>query len=123
MTAQNVALYFPMLSQFKLIDTLAHGDAVWGIAWTEADTTISISADGSIKQWSASAGQPHPANAPFPPKHTLGLVSLSVSPDARRAIYNSIEGLTSLWDLSTGEIIGKFESYVRTADDSEPCMC
>ncbi|KAF9463697.1 WD repeat-containing protein 61 [Collybia nuda] len=97
-----------------------HGDAVWGTAWTGADTTISISADGSIKQWSASAGQPHPPNAPFPPKHTLGLVSLSVSPDAQRAIFNSIEGLTSFWDLTTGEITGKYESYVRTGDDTEP---
>ncbi|KAG6811593.1 hypothetical protein H0H92_006716 [Tricholoma furcatifolium] len=98
----------------------AHTDAVWGVTWTSADTALSISADGSIKQWAAPTGQPHPANASFPPQHTLGLVSLSVAPDAKRAIYNSLEGLTSLWDLTTGEITAKFESYARTTDDAEP---
>ncbi|RDB20210.1 WD repeat-containing protein 61 [Hypsizygus marmoreus] len=97
-----------------------HSDAIWGVAWTAVDTAISISADGSVKQWLASTGQHHPPNAPFPAPHTLGLVSLSVSPDGKRAIYNSIEGLTSLWDLTTGEVVGKFESYARTSDDSEP---
>ncbi|KAG5340130.1 hypothetical protein C0989_002750 [Termitomyces sp. Mn162] len=98
----------------------AHTDSVWGVTWTSADTTLSISADGSIKQWSAASGQHHPPNAPFPSPHTLGLVSLSVAPDAKCAIYNSIEGLTSLWDLTTGEVTAKFESYVRSADDAEP---
>ncbi|KAF8076918.1 WD repeat-containing protein 61 [Lyophyllum atratum] len=97
-----------------------HADAVWGVQWTSADNAISISADGSIKQWSAASGQPFPANAPFPPPHTLGLVSLSVAPDAQRAIYNSLEGLTSLWDLSSGDITAKYESYIRTSSDSEP---
>ncbi|KAG5651490.1 hypothetical protein H0H81_008490 [Sphagnurus paluster] len=98
----------------------AQSDAVWGVVWTSLDTAISISADGSIKQWLAASGQPHPANSSFPPQHTLGLVSLSVSPDAKRAIYNSLEGLTSLWDLTTGEIAAKYESYARTSDDAEP---
>ncbi|KAG6886691.1 hypothetical protein C0992_002805 [Termitomyces sp. T32_za158] len=97
-----------------------HSDAVWGVAWTSADTALSVSADGSVKQWSAASGQPHPPNAPFPPAHTLGLVSLSVAPDARCAIYNSVEGLTALWDLTTGDVAAKFESYVRTTDDAEP---
>lgn len=101
--------------------SLAHSDSIWGVAWTAADTVISLSADGSIKQWSASQGQPHPPNSQFPPKHTLGLVSLSVSPDGGRAIYNSIEGLTSLWDLSTGDVVAKYESYARTTDEAEPC--
>lgn len=35
-------------------------------------------------------------------------------------MYNSIEGLTSLWDLGTGEVVGKYESYARTTDDAEP---
>ncbi|KAJ7284067.1 WD repeat-containing protein 61 [Mycena rebaudengoi] len=95
-----------------------HSDAVWGAAWTAADTVVSVSADGSIKQWAA--GQRHPPNASFPAPHTLGLVSLSVSPDGQRALYNSIEGLTCLWDLTAGEVTGRFESYARSADGAEP---
>lgn len=84
-----------------------------------SDTVISISADGSIKQWSAKA-QPHPPNSNFPPPHVLGLVSLSVAPNGQRAIYNSIEGMTALWDLGSGEVVGKYESYVRGSEDAEP---
>ncbi|KAF8967484.1 WD repeat-containing protein 61 [Flammula alnicola] len=97
-----------------------HSDAVWGVSWTANDTAISISADGSVKQWSATTGQPHPPNAAFPTAHTLAQVSLSVTPDGRRALYNSIEGLTSLWNLENGEVIGTFESFARTKEDSEP---
>lgn len=83
---------------------------------------ISISADGSVKQWAAASGLPHPPNATFPAAHTLAQVSLSVSPDGKKALYNSIEGLTSLWDLGSGEVVSKFESYARTGD-AEPCEC
>jgi len=97
------------------------------VAWTQSDTAVSISADGSIKQWTSSSGQPYSipnsneSNFQVPPPHTLGLVSLSVSQDGRLALYNSLEGLTSLWDLTNGEIVGKFESYVRSGEDAEPC--
>ncbi|KAJ7490260.1 WD repeat-containing protein 61 [Mycena galericulata] len=97
-----------------------HSDAVWGAAWTTADTVVSVSADGSIKQWTSSSGQRHPPNADFPAPHTLGLVSLSVSPDGQRALYNSLEGLTCLWDLASGEVVARFESYARAADGAEP---
>jgi len=97
-----------------------HTDAVWGVSWTQNDTAISVSADGSVRQWSSAVGQPHPPNATFPKPHTLAQVALSVSPDGKRAIYNSIEGLTSLWNLESGEIIGIFESYVRTGAEGEP---
>lgn len=73
-----------------------------------------------MKQWSAAVGQPHPPNAAFPTPHSLAQVSLSVSPDGTRALYNSLEGLTNLWNLDNGEIIGTFESFVRTKADSEP---
>ena len=80
-----------------------------------------MSADGSIKQWLAISGQPHPPNVDAPPPHTLALVSLSVSPDGKKALYNSIEGLTSLLNLETGNVVSKFESYNRTSEASEPC--
>ncbi|KAL0950397.1 hypothetical protein HGRIS_010355 [Hohenbuehelia grisea] len=97
-----------------------HNDAVWGVAWTQDDNCVSISADGSIRQWTSATGQPHPSDASRPTTHTLGLNSLSVSPDGRRALYNSLEGLTCMWDLQTGELVGKFESFVRSGDDVEP---
>lgn len=74
-----------------------------------------------MKQWSSAVGQPHPPNASFPKPHTLAQVSLSISRDGSRALYNSIEGLTSLWNLENGEITGPFESYVRTNAEAEPC--
>ena len=92
---------------------------MWGVAWTTADTTVSIASDGSIKQWAAISGQPQSPNSQFPAPHTLALVSLSVSPDGTEALYNSIEGLTSIWDLTTGEVKAKYESY-RSGDEPEP---
>ncbi|KAI0315149.1 WD repeat-containing protein 61 [Amylostereum chailletii] len=53
--------------------------------------------------------------------HNLGLVSLSTTPDGRYALYNSIEGMTRLWDLESGEIVGTHESYARSGStSSEP---
>ena len=46
-----------------------------------------------------------------------------MSPNGEKVLFNSIEGLTSLWDLQSGEIVGKHESYIRAgADPAEPCM-
>lgn len=76
---------------------------------------MSISADGITKRWNSASGQVmHTA-----PAHTLGLVSLSVSPDGRYALYNSVDGTTFLWDLEAGEMVGKHESYTRSG--AEPC--
>jgi len=51
------------------------------------------------------------------PAHTLGLVSLSVSPDGEHALYNSIDGTTFLLDLEGGATIGKYESYTRSGTE------
>ncbi|CDO75008.1 hypothetical protein BN946_scf184965.g10 [Trametes cinnabarina] len=73
--------------------------------------------DGSIKQWDSISGQVSRARPP----HTLGLVSLSVDPTGKHALYNTLEGLTCLWDLEDGEIKGSFESYARTGGEpTEP---
>ncbi|TCD60150.1 hypothetical protein EIP91_010633 [Steccherinum ochraceum] len=94
-----------------------HEDSVWGARWTINDTVVSISADGAIKQFNSTSGQP----SHYLPPHTLGLVSLDVDPDGRLALYNSLEGLTSLWDLSNGDVVGKYESYARgPSDPAEP---
>lgn len=107
------------------VSLAAHTDAVWGIACaSDADRTVSISADGSIKAWDSASGQV----SRIQPPHTLGLVSLSLSRDGKHALYNSIEGLTTLWNLDSGDVVGKFESYARTTGISageasaEPCM-
>jgi len=87
-----------------------HGDAVWDISWTARNNAVvSISADGIIKRWNSTSGQVMHTL----PAHTLGLVSLSVSPDGRHALYNSVDGTTFLWDLEGGSIIGKHESFTR----------
>ncbi|KAI1798096.1 WD repeat-containing protein 61 [Ganoderma leucocontextum] len=88
-----------------------HSDAVWAVNWTTADTVLSVSADGVIKQWDSISGQVSRSRPP----HTLGIVSLSVDPTGKLALYNTLEGLTSLWDLEDGEVKGSFESYARSA--------
>ncbi|KAF9062982.1 WD repeat-containing protein 61 [Rhodocollybia butyracea] len=102
----------------------AHADAVWGVSWTKNDTVVSISADGSIKQWVSASGESYlPPDQPeytTPSPHTLGLVSLSVSADGQRALYNSLEGLTCLWNLETGKLEGTFESYMAQGEELEP---
>ena len=97
----------------------AHTDAVWAVNWTTADTVLSVSADGVIKQWDSISGQVSRSRPP----HTLGIVSLSVDPTGKLALYNTLEGLTSLWDLEDGELKGSFESYARGAgsEATEPC--
>ena len=46
-----------------------------------------------------------------------------VSRDGRKALYNSIEGTTRLWDVgSSGEVEGTFESFAKSDDaQSGPC--
>jgi WD40 repeat protein len=105
-----------LLPNSKLLSIEAHGDAVWDICWTAKDNAVvSISADGVIKRWNSTSGQVMRTG----PAHTLGLVSLSVSPDGGHALYNSIDGTTFLWDLEGGAVVGKYESYTRSG--SEPC--
>ncbi|KIY73293.1 WD repeat-containing protein 61 [Cylindrobasidium torrendii FP15055 ss-10] len=96
----------------------SQSDSIWDVVWTKNDSVLSVSADGTIRQWSGVGdAKPPSPNSEFPAKHTLGLNSLSVSPDAKYALYNSIEGLTALWDLTSGEIVGKFESYDRSSSE------
>ncbi|KAK7681939.1 hypothetical protein QCA50_014901 [Cerrena zonata] len=91
-----------------------HTDSVWGIAWTATDSVVSISADGSLKQWDSTSGQ---ASHTQPP-HTLGLVSLDVDPTGKQALYNTLEGLTCLLDTESARVIGRYESYTRSGNDS-----
>jgi WD40 repeat protein len=79
------------------------------------NAVVSISADGTANRWNSTSGQVIHTM----PAHPLGLVSLSVSPDGRHALYNSIDGTTFLWDLEGGAIIGKHESFTRPG--AEPC--
>ena len=57
---------------------------------------------------------------PISPSFKLALVSLSVSPDGRYVLYNSLEGTTALWDLHSRNVVGKFESFSRQEADTEP---
>jgi len=56
------------------------------------------------------------------PPHNLAIVSLSVSPDGKYALYNGLDGTTCLWDLYTDVVVGRHESYDRsTVQGAEPC--
>ncbi|EGO20436.1 hypothetical protein SERLADRAFT_452555 [Serpula lacrymans var. lacrymans S7.9] len=108
------------MSSSALVDVRknqAHSDAIWDIAWTANDTAISASADGTVKQWDSTSGQVSLCR----PAHTLAIVSLSVSPDGRSVLYNGLDGMTCLWDLEHDKILGRHDSYDRTASDgAEP---
>ncbi len=66
-------------------------------------------------------GPATPSERSFPhtPHPCAGVVA--VTPDGSKALYNSIEGLTSLWNLENGEVIGTYESFTKKTDESEPC--
>lgn len=98
--------------------SLAHSHDVWDVVWTAQDTVISGSADGTVKQWDSTSGQ-----ASMSPKsHNLGIVSVSVSPDGRLVLYNSLEGTTTLWNVETDTVIGVHESFDRSSEKgAEPC--
>lgn len=96
---------------------VAQQDSVWGVALTSKDEVVSVSADGTIKKRNAVSGQVSLAQPP----HTLGLVSLDIDPTGKYALYNTLEGLTSLLDMDKGEVVGKYESYARSGTEaSEP---
>lgn len=117
-TAVNVSDFPKRCVDSVLQNAAAHSDAIWGAVWTHTDAVLTASADGTVKQWDAVSGQLSRAQ----PTHTHGLVSLDVNPAGTRALYNSLEGLTTLWNLENGEVEGANESYVRSGDDHiEPC--
>ena len=80
---------------------------------------MTASADGTIRQWNAQSGEQLHARPPYP----LGIISLSVSAAGDRALYNSLEGLTQLMDLTDGSLLASHESYARdpaATQQSEP---
>ena len=107
--------YIPILTSL-LTCLLAHTDSIWSVAWTSQDQVYSASADGTLKQWNPTSGQISNSQPP----HTLGIVSLSTDASGKKVLWNTLEGLTSLWDLESGDVSGKWESYVRGSEGGEP---
>ncbi|KAG1896421.1 WD40-repeat-containing domain protein [Suillus fuscotomentosus] len=94
-----------------------HSDEIWAVAWTANNTAVSASADGTVKQWDSTSGQVSMSRPP----HNLAIVSLSVSPDGKFALYNGLDGTTWLWDLQADTVVGRHESYDRsTVQGAEP---
>jgi WD repeat-containing protein 61 len=88
------------------------------VAWTANNTAVSASADGTVKQWDSASGQVSMSRPP----HNLAIVSLSVSPDGSFALFNGLDGTTWLWDLQADNVVGRHESYDRSAvQGAEPC--
>ena len=50
------------------------------------------------------------------PPHPLALTSLSADVEGNKALINSIEGTVSLWDLTSGEVVGKRETFDQGKD-------
>lgn len=97
-----------------LTGNIAHNDSVWGVKWTPKDEVVSISADGTIKKWNTTSGQVSLSQ----PAHPLAIVSVDIDAEGRHALYNTLEGLTCLWSLENGEVVGKHESYIRDSKET-----
>jgi WD repeat-containing protein 61 len=79
---------------------------------------VSASLDGTVKQWDSTSGQSSMSRPPL----NLAIVSLSVSPNGQYALYNGLDDTTCLWDLENDTVVGRHESYDRSAvKDAEPC--
>lgn len=100
-----------------------HSDSIWALAQPSASTILSGSADGSFAftSWDEAGQAEQLPNGP-PESHTLGITSLSCNKSGTRALWNSIEGTTGLFDVQTGASRGKYASFVRTGQEAEePC--
>lgn len=53
------------------------------------------------------------------PPHTLGLVSLSVQETGDHALFNTLEGVTKLWNFSDNSIVGSHESFSKASGKSK----
>jgi WD repeat-containing protein 61 len=67
-------------------------------------------------QWDSVSGQ----QIRSLPPHTLGVVSLSAPVLGEMALYNTVEGMTGLWDLASGEVKGRHDSYLGKKEGLDP---
>lgn len=111
---------------------------MWSAHWLPNDTVVSVSSDGTAVQWYAELYimvLPHmnilPRNATSGevvkalPPHPLALTSLSVNSSGSRALINSIEGTTMLWDLEDSRVTATKESFAQVKegiDAGEPIL-
>ncbi|KAI6026060.1 NADP-dependent oxidoreductase domain-containing protein [Pisolithus marmoratus] len=72
-------------------------DKVWNMVCTSNDTIVSGPTGRIVKLWDSMSGQvslPHPL-------HNLTIMPQSVSPDAQFVLYDTLEGMTCLWDIQS----------------------
>ena len=125
---ESVCIISSIRQKFLTFCLAEHSDAIWGIHWTPQDCVLSISADGTLKQYAASSSSTSPEviyTRPTPAPHPVGIVSLSVNETGSKALYNSLEGRTVLLDVESGDTIGVHESYVKGGgggEQNEPGM-
>ena len=49
---------------------------------------------------------------------------MSTDSKGEKVLWNTLEGLTCMWDLVDGDVKGRWESYVRSGEEgSEPGKC
>ncbi|KAL5507734.1 REC14 [Sanghuangporus vaninii] len=118
-----MCIYFQSLQFLHSHDAQEkHSDAIWGIHWTPTDRVLSISADGTLKQYSSSSSSTSAETIytrPTPSPHPVGIVALSVNEQGTKALYNSLEGRTVLLDVGSGDTIGVHESYAKGGGSGE----
>ncbi|KIO21287.1 hypothetical protein M407DRAFT_129643 [Tulasnella calospora MUT 4182] len=90
-----------------------HEDKIWALQWTTAEQCLSAGADGKLLLWDTTKANGAPVRQLQ--QHPLALISLSGNTEGTRVLSNSIEGTTSLYDVQTGELLGKHESFERRA--------
>jgi WD repeat-containing protein 61 len=75
------------------------------MAWAGADQTLSVSADGGLSIFSSPTGDIMQAL----PAHPVGITAVSTSANGTSALFNSLDGRTSLLDLESRTIVAAAE--------------
>ena len=102
-----------MTTQYRVLSKRedAHGDAIWAAAWGKGgDSIVTGSLDDTVKVWTWSDHDHHQRRRGRRTRerlelrrtlrgHQLGVVSVDVSPDGRRAASSSLDGRLRLWDI------------------------
>lgn len=88
----------------QTLATARNGKGTWqSCLRTFEGHTIGVTADNTLMLWKLATGK----------EHTVGVTSVSISPDGRRALLGSADNTLKLWEVATGECVRTFEGHTQ----------